>query len=133
MCAVISHNRKKFVFPCAEWKPRLPRRHKVKVQPSSSQTRVGAASDFDSDSDSNKAFSVSFEDSHHSSSMPGPTPMGVEEEGMVNSSVLFYLWLLCCSIERISLHSQTKYAPYMISLMHKSRYASYLRTWQSAC
>ena len=81
------------MFPCAERKPRLPRRHKAKVQPTSSLT-FGAVSDSDSDSDSNKASSVSSEDSHHSSGMPGPTPMGIEEEGMVNSSVLLVVVIL---------------------------------------
>ena len=82
------------MFVCAGWEQRSPRRRKVKFQPSSSQTRAGAASDSDSDSDSNKASSVSSEDSHHSSGMPGPTPMDLEEEGMVNCSVLLVVVML---------------------------------------
>ena len=72
------------VHACAGRKPRLPRRHKVRGQPSSSHIYRGTVSDSDSDSDSHKASSVSSDDSHHSHGTPSPSP---DEEGMVNCSV----------------------------------------------
>ena len=72
-------------------KPRLPSRHKVRGQTSSSHIYRGTESDSDSDSDSNKTSSVPSDDSHHSHGSPSPTP---DEEGMVNCSVSLALVML---------------------------------------
>ena len=79
------------VHACAGRKPRLPRRCKVKGQPSSSHIYRGAVSDSDSDSDSHKECFLFSDDSHHSHSTPSPPP---DEEGMVNCSVLLAFVML---------------------------------------
>ena len=86
-----------FVHACAGRKPRLPRRRKVKGQPSSSHIYHGTVSDSDSDSDTSNESSIPSNDSHHSHGAPNPTP---EEEGMVNCSVC--LCLSCCSMRLFS-------------------------------
>ena len=83
-----------YIHVCAGWEPRLPRRHKVKGQPSSSHIYPGTISDSHSDSDSNKASSISSDVSHHSHGTPSPPP---DEEGTVLFTVASVCHAVACS------------------------------------